>query len=106
MSLPTIEEAYAALRAGNCVAFVYNDLLLKMAARQPQWKDYEVPLTSEDRQYHSIGVRKGEADSAFGKTLSKIVTGWHKSGELIKLNEKWGIPPVEFLEQEHKKLSK
>jgi polar amino acid transport system substrate-binding protein len=105
MSLPTIEEGYAALRAGNCVAFVYNDLLLEMAAKEPQWKDYEVPLASEDRQYHSIGVRKGVADSAFGKALSDIVTNWHKSGYLIDLNAKWGVPPNSYLEEEHKKLS-
>lgn len=105
MSLPTIEEGYAALRAGNCVAFVYNDLLLEMAAKEPQWKDYEVPLPSEDRQYHSIGVRKGEAETEFGKTLSSIVTDWHKSGFLIDLNTKWGVAPNTFLEEEHKKLA-
>jgi len=103
MSLPTIEEAYAALRAGNCVGFVYNDLLLSMAASEPGWADYEVPLESEDRQYHSIGVRKGEAESEFGKLLSQIVTDWHRSGKLIELNKKWGVTPNPYLQEANKK---
>lgn len=103
MSLPTIEEAYAALRAGNCVGFVYNDLLLEMAAEQPIWAEYSVPLKSEDRQYHSIGVRKGEADTPFGKKLSEIVTDWHRSGFLKEMNKKWGVPTNEYLEEASKK---
>lgn len=104
MSLPTIEEAYAALRAGNCVGFVYNDLLLQMAAEEAQWADYEVALPSEDRQYHSIGIRKGESDSEFGKTISGIVTDWHRTGKLIELNTQWEIPANEYLEKAHKEL--
>jgi polar amino acid transport system substrate-binding protein len=106
MSLPTIEEAYAALRAGNCVGFVYNDLLLEMAAAEPTWSSYTVPLKSEDRQYHSIGVRKGDAEAPFGKKLSEIVIDWHRSGYLRELNKKWGIPPNEFLEAEAKKYAR
>lgn len=104
MSLPTIEEAYAALRAGNCVGFVYNDLLVSMAAEEPVWSDFEVPLQSEDRQYHSIGVRLGDGESAFGKFLSETVTDWHKSGKLIELNEKWGITPNPYLAEANKKF--
>jgi polar amino acid transport system substrate-binding protein len=103
MSLPTIEEAYAALRAGNCVGFVYNDLLLQMATDEDQWADYEVALPSEDRQYHSIGIRKGEAESEFGEAVSEIVTDWHRTGKLIELNKEWGIPDNEYLEQAHAK---
>lgn len=104
MSLPTIEEAYAALRAGNCVGFVYNDLLLSMAAAEPEWADYEVPLESEDRQYHSIGIRKGESESEFGKLLSEAVTDWHRTGKLIELNAKWGITPNPYLKAANEKF--
>jgi polar amino acid transport system substrate-binding protein len=106
MSLPTIEEGYAALRAGNCVGFVYNDLLLEMAAEQPIWAGYTVPLKSEDRQYHSIGVRKGEAESPFGKKLSEIVIDWHRTGYLKELNKKWGVPANEYLEEAAKKYAR
>lgn len=106
MSLPTIEEGYAALRAGNCVGFVYNDLLLEMAAEQPIWAGYTVPLKSEDRQYHSIGVRKGEADTPFGKKLSEIVIDWHRTGYLKELNKKWGVPANEYLEDAAKKYAR
>ncbi len=103
MSLPTIEEAYAALRQGNCVAFVYNDLLLQLASLTPEWEGYEVPLESEDRQYHSIGVRKGDRDAPFGQFLSETVTDWHRTGKLKELNEKWGVPPNPYLEEAHEK---
>lgn len=104
MSLPTIEEAYAALRAGNCVAFVYNDLLIGMAAAEPAWSDFEVPFESEDRQYHSIGVRLNDGASTFGQFLSDTVTDWHKSGKLIELNEKWGVTPNPYLAEANKKF--
>jgi polar amino acid transport system substrate-binding protein len=104
MALPTIEEGYNALRAGNCVAFVYNDILLKQALNdKANWADYEVPLQSEDRQYHSIGVRLGEGDSPFGKRISQIVTDWHKNGTLIAFDKKWGLPPSQVLQEMHEK---
>lgn len=104
LALPSIEEAYNALRAGDCVAFVYNDILLKAALSDTaSWGDYEVPLPSEDRQYHSIGVRRGDADAPFGKLLSGIVVDWHKSGTLIALDQKWGLPASAFLAEMHAK---
>jgi len=81
MSLPTIEEGYAALRAGNCVGFVYNDLLLEMAAEQPIWAGYTVPLKSEDRQYHSIGVRKGEAETSKKRVHDATIMPPRKAGD-------------------------
>lgn len=105
LALPTVEEDYAALRAGNCVGFVYNDVLIKMALEdQNLWAGYEMPFASEDRQYHSIGVRKGETKDVFGEKIALIVADWHKSGRLIELSKKWGLPEDQFLLEQHNKF--
>ena len=78
----------------------------KMAAEQPIWAGSTEPLKSEARQYHSIGVRKGEADTAFGKKLSEIVIDWHRTGYLKELNKKWGVQANEYLEDAAKKYAR
>lgn len=91
-TFPTIDEAYAALRSGYCVAFINNDKVLGMAVTNPDWKDYEIPLKSELPQHHAIGVRKGDADGDFGKFLSATLTEWLADGKLISFFSAWKMP--------------
>jgi polar amino acid transport system substrate-binding protein len=50
-----------------------------------------------------MAVSKENADSKFAKSLSEIIASWHKSGELIRLEKKWGLPASEWLQSESKK---
>ena len=52
---------------------------------------------------HSIGVPVGEADGPIAKTLSKIVEDWHRSGKLLEVQKKWGIPNTRFHREMHEK---
>ena len=45
----------------------------------------------------AVAVRKGEADAALGRFASDLVADWHRSGRLIALQAKWGLPPSDFL---------
>lgn len=103
MTFPTIDEAYAALRAGNCVAFINNEEVLGIAINQPMWKDYEMPLPGQLPQHHAIGVRKGDGDSDFGKFLAASITEWMKDGTLIGFYKKWNAPVDPYFVDYYKK---
>ena len=45
----------------------------------------------------AIAVRKGEGDAALGRFAADLVADWHRSGRLVELQAKWGLPPSDFL---------
>ena len=94
-------EAYAALKAGNCVAFAYDDTALYGQLLDPAWKDYEVPLKSILVQPWGLAVKTGE--TRFADFMSKTVTDWHKSGLILSLEKKYGVPNSQFAEEMHNK---
>jgi len=42
-------------------------------------------------------VRKEDREKPLGKALSAAIIDWHKSGKLIELEKKWGIPATQWL---------
>jgi polar amino acid transport system substrate-binding protein len=101
LAFPGTAEAYTALRNGSCVAFAYDDTAIQGELLKPQWKDYDMPLTSIFFTPWALGAKKGE--DHFASLLSKMVVGWHKSGKILSLEKKWGIKPIAFAQQEHDK---
>lgn len=101
LAFPGTAEAYDALKNGACVAFAYDDTALGGELLKPQWQDYEMPLPTLFFVPWSIGARLG--DDQFSDRLSKMVIGWHKSGEIEKLEKKWKIQPTEFAKEQHDK---
>lgn len=99
-----IPEATAALRNGNCVAFLYDNTWIEsQLLGDPQWADYEMPLQSEDPQAWAVAVPLDELEGPYGDFMREVVTDWHASGKLIELNREWGIKDSSFLEQLHQK---
>ncbi|CAE6934824.1 Membrane-bound lytic murein transglycosylase F [Paraburkholderia domus] len=86
-------ESLLALRGNNCVAAVHVAPTLRLlVARNPDWKDYTIPVSNELIPSPSvIWVRKGETDTQ--NALEKIVQGWHRSGWLIDTEHKNGMQP-------------
>ena len=105
---PAVPDALNALVAGNCIAFLFDDTLIgsTLAGGDAKWKDYEMPLVSEDPQLWAIGVRLGDLNSPFGAFLKSLSVEWHKNGKLIELEKKWGIKPSPYLRDMHEKLKK
>ncbi len=102
---PAVPEAMSALQGGNCVGFLFDDTLIvsTLSAGDPKWKDYEMPLVSEDPQAWAMGVKLDELNAPFGEFLKKLSVDWHKSGTLIELEKKWGIKSSPFLQEMHEK---
>jgi len=89
-------EVYAALKAGNCVAFVYDDSSHVATLELPEWADYEMPLPTIDDAPWGLAVKLGE--TRFHDLMGEMIIGWHKSGRILELETKWGVTNTPFAE--------
>lgn len=87
-------EVYAALKAGNCVAFVYDDSAIVAKLKAPEWKGYAMPLPTIDDAPWGLAVKLGE--TRFHDMMSDMIKGWHKSGRILALETKWGVANTPF----------
>ncbi|MGF6996134.1 transporter substrate-binding domain-containing protein [Paraburkholderia sp. GAS32] len=96
-------ESLLALRGNNCVAAVHVAPTLRLlVVRNPDWKDYTIPVSNELIPSPSvIWVRKGETDTQ--SALEKIVQDWHRSGWLIDVEHKNGMQPSQAVLDLHAK---
>lgn len=95
-------EAYSALRAGNCAAFVYDDSAIVAKTNEDEWADYEMPLTTIDDAPWGLAVAKGEDNLA--EFMSEMITEWHQSGRILELETKWGVANTPFAEAMHEEF--
>lgn len=97
-----VAEALTALKQGRCIGFLYDDTAIEGQLMNAEWKDYAMPLPSQDAQPWGLAVKKGEPQ--FADFMSKTVEDWHKSGFILDLETKYGINPhSQFAEQMHDK---
>lgn len=87
-------EAYSALKAGNCAAFVYDDSAIVAKVADPEWADYEMPLPTIDDAPWGLAVQLGE--DAFGALMTDMIIAWHKTGRILELETKWGVTNTPF----------
>jgi polar amino acid transport system substrate-binding protein len=95
-------EVYAALKAGNCVAFVYDDSSHVAKTKSDEWADYEMPLPTIDDAPWGLAVQLGE--TKFHELMNEMIVGWHKSGRILELETKWGVANTPFAKAMHDKF--
>ena len=94
--VPEVEQA---LLDGRCVGWIYDDsAFIPRKVNEPEkWMDYEIATPTVDDVPWGAAVRLEDMDQPLGKALSAAIIDWHKSGLLIELEAKWGIPPTRWL---------
>ncbi|WP_295316783.1 transporter substrate-binding domain-containing protein [Roseobacter sp.] len=92
-------EAYSALKAGNCAAFVYDDSAIVAKTNDPEWADYEMPLQTIDDAPWGLAVALGEEN--FAQMMSDMIVDWHKTGRILELETKWGVENTPFAKAMH-----
>jgi len=92
-------EVYNALKQGNCSAFAYDDTAILAQLLEPEWKDYEMPLTTILEEPWGLAVKHGE--ESFYKFMSETITDWHRKGTILELEKKWGIQNTAFAQKMH-----
>jgi polar amino acid transport system substrate-binding protein len=100
-----VTEAMSALEGGNCVGVVFDTTFFAGIMGDPKWSEYGMVLPSIDPEPWGLGVRK--EDTKFAAYMSDVIKDWHRTGFILDLEKKWGIPQSAFLvEQQAKSKSK
>jgi polar amino acid transport system substrate-binding protein len=101
-----VPESEAALLNGQCVGFVYDDVLLiyKKEIEADKWKDFEVVVLNEFTPVPwGLAVKLEEKDTAWGKFMAETTADWLKSGTLLALEKKWLGQNTQWLIEASKK---
>lgn len=97
-------EGKQALRDKKCIAWVYDDSSIMADLASGSYDEFEMPLQTEDATPWGLAVPLEELDGVWGNFMSGKVYNWHRTGQLIELEKKWGIQPTAYLEKMHKAL--
>ncbi len=93
-------EALTALKQGNCLGFVYDDSFIVSKLGEEEWAgDFEMALPTIDDAPWGLAVALGE--DAFAQLMSEMITEWHKSGRILELETKHGVPNTPFAQKMH-----
>jgi len=92
-------EAMLALERGSCVGVVFDAAFFAGIMDDPKWTDYGTVLPLIDPEPWAVAVRKG--DTKFAAYMSDVIKDWHRTGFILKLQKKWGLPESAFLAEQH-----
>ncbi len=88
-------EVLTALKQGSCLAFVYDDSFIVSKLGEAEWSGgYEMPLPTIDDAPWGLAVSLG--DDEFHAIMSGMIKDWHKSGRILALETKHGVPNTPF----------
>lgn len=96
-----LNDALFALRDHRCVGMLYSDTAILNYLRQPDWSGYGLLSPSDLNVPWAISIRRSEQGGRLERQLGDIVADLHRSGTLLALAEKWGLPPAGFLSDSH-----
>ncbi|HEY1857729.1 transporter substrate-binding domain-containing protein [Acidocella sp.] len=96
-----VAEALTALQQGRCNAFLYDDTAIAGKLTDPTWKAYDMPLPTLGAVPWGMAVKNGEP--AFAAFVSKASEDWEKTGYILSLETKYGIPHSAYAVQQHDK---
>lgn len=101
----TSPEAEDAVLERRCVGWVFDEATLAgVLSQKSRWSGHTLALVTDEPRPWAIGVPLAERDGPFGQLISNIVTDWHRSGHLLSLQEKWGLPANGFLADMNQRL--
>ena len=90
------------LKSGDCIGYLYDQTFVVGKLLDDEWKaGYEMVLPGIMEAPWAIGVKMGE--ESFKKKMEEITLDWMKSGKIVELEKKWGVPPTEYAERMHSK---
>ena len=100
-----VPEVEKALLNGRCVGWIYDDsaFIPRKVNDAAKWADYSIATPTVDDVPWGAAVSLNEVGGRLNNLLSQAIIDWHKSGLLIKLERKWGIPATAWLADMRKK---
>ena len=94
-----VAEVEKALLERRCAGWLYSDsaFIARKVNSPKKWTDFEIATPIVDNVPWGAAVRKEDRDGRLGRMLSVAIVDWHRSGFLIALEKKWGIPATRWL---------
>jgi len=96
-----LNDAMSALRDHRCAGMLYSDVTILNYLRNPDWSGYGLLSPSDLNVPWAISIRRSEQGSRLERQLGDIVADLHRSGTLLALAQRWGLPPAGFLSDSH-----
>ncbi len=91
-------DAKLALRDGRCIGYMFDNTAIWADLRQPEWEGYKAPLPVALPAPWAIAVAQLPAIVIPSTTrVGDALADWHRSGWLVDLERRWGLPPSRFL---------
>ncbi|MBX3653841.1 MAG: transporter substrate-binding domain-containing protein [Ramlibacter sp.] len=102
IALYSNDWSQAAMRDGRCAALLHDDTIIAAMLQDPAVaRDFEMPLPTVHSAPWSIALAPDARGGALERRLSDLVVRWHRNGDLLALERKWGIPETRFLLDKH-----
>ena len=96
------EKPLLALKNGDCIGYLYDQTFIAGKLLDDDWKGgYEMVLPGIMETPWAMAVKPGEA--AFQKVMEDLHKEWMKSGRIVELEKKWGVPPTDYAKRMHEK---
>jgi polar amino acid transport system substrate-binding protein len=96
------EKPLLSLKAGDCIGYLYDQTFIAGKLLDPDWKGgYELELPGIMEAPWAIAVKMGEDN--FKKFMEEMSIEWMKSGRIVDLEKKWGVPQTEYAVRMHNK---
>lgn len=97
VALYSNELAVSALRDGRCAALLYDDTGIVTMLLDPAWsQNYQMPLETLFVTPWSLALNAQERGGRLESLVSDAIVDWHRSGLILQLERKWGIPTTTF----------
>jgi polar amino acid transport system substrate-binding protein len=99
------EKPLLALKNGDCVGYLYDQTFIGGKLTEDEWKGgYEMVLAGIMETPWAIAVKTGEA--GMQKLMEDLSKEWMKSGRIVELEKKWGVPPTDYAKRTHEAAKK
>lgn len=98
-------DAKLAVRDRRCIGWLFDSTAIAGDLRTPEWQTYKATLPLQLITPWSIAVARSESEGQLDHTIGDVVAAWHRNGFLIAQEQKWGLPPSDFLAQAHQRWS-
>jgi polar amino acid transport system substrate-binding protein len=97
-------EAKEALRAGKCVAWLYDDVQIVPELETPEWQGYTMAVPVLYNNPWAAAVPLEESNKGWGVFMAGMAYRWQKQGTIVALGKKWGLPLSDWFSEQRDKL--
>lgn len=98
------EKPLLALKGGDCIGYLYDQTFIAGKLTDADWKDYHMPMTGIMETPWAMAVKPGE--TGFKTLLEGMTKDWMKSGRIVELEKKWGVPATDYAKRTHEAAKK